>query len=179
MHAQQRGRPRSRQPSQLRHVPRYTDRPRVSRVCCIAMQCLTALLTNQASHCLCVVCSTPQSDRCTCFAAVAGCYQAAQARAHTEYSSDKEAQLSDQLAAVRDDLEAALADKAELESALGLLDRNSKAQIEQLQVWMDVGRGFLLGTREVHVHVGHVFVTGLRVVLPLRRGRGGQLHLMK
>jgi hypothetical protein len=65
------------------------------------------------------------------------CSQAAQARAHTEYSTDKEAQLSDQLAAAREDLEAALADKAELESALGLLDRNSKAQIEQLQVgWM-------------------------------------------
>lgn len=60
--------------------------------------------------------------------------QAAQARANTESSTGKEAQLSDELSAVRDELDAALADKAELETALGLLDRNSKAQIEQLQV---------------------------------------------
>lgn len=49
-------------------------------------------------------------------------------------SSGKEAQLVGELALVRDDLEAALADRAELETALGLLDRNSKKQIEQLQV---------------------------------------------
>jgi len=60
--------------------------------------------------------------------------QVAEARAHTESSSDKEAQLAGELAAMQDELEAALAEKAELETALGLLDRNSKAQIEQLQV---------------------------------------------
>jgi hypothetical protein len=49
-------------------------------------------------------------------------------------SSGKETQLVGELALVRDDLEAALADKAELETALGLLDRNSKKQIDQLQV---------------------------------------------
>lgn len=60
--------------------------------------------------------------------------QAAEARAYTESSTGKEAQLARELDAVRDDLDAVLADKAELETALGLLDRNSKAQIEQLQV---------------------------------------------
>lgn len=62
------------------------------------------------------------------------CLQAAEARAYTESSTGKEAQLARELDAVRDDLDAVLADKAELETALGLLDRNSKAQIEQLQV---------------------------------------------
>jgi hypothetical protein len=69
---------------------------------------------------------------CPGFCSVAA--QAMQARAYTESSTGKEAQLSDELSAVRDELEAALADKAELETALGLLDRNSKAQVEQLQV---------------------------------------------
>jgi hypothetical protein len=69
---------------------------------------------------------------CPAFCSVAA--QAMQARAYTESSTGKEAQLSDELSAVRDELEAALADKAELETALGLLDRNSKAQVEQLQV---------------------------------------------
>jgi hypothetical protein len=54
-----------------------------------------------------------------------------------ESSSGKEAHLAAELSAVKEDLEAALTDKAELETALGLLDRNSKAQMEQLQV----GRG--------------------------------------
>lgn len=35
---------------------------------------------------------------------------------------------------------------------------------------MDVGRGVLVGAGEVYVRVGHVFITGLRVILPVRRG---------
>lgn len=76
------------------------------------------------------------------------CGQAAEARAYTESSTGKEAQLARELAAVRDDLDAALADKAELETALGLLDRNSKAQIEQLQVRGGWGVGG--GGRHLH-----------------------------
>jgi hypothetical protein len=60
--------------------------------------------------------------------------QAAEARSNTESTSGKEAQLSEELQSARHGLEAALADKAELETALGLLDRDSKEQLERLQV---------------------------------------------
>jgi flagellar motor switch/type III secretory pathway protein FliN len=61
-------------------------------------------------------------------------HQAAAAAARTASTSGKEGALAQDLASARAALDDALADKAQLEAALGLLDRDSKAQAEQLQV---------------------------------------------
>jgi hypothetical protein len=54
--------------------------------------------------------------------------------AATRETSGKEADLSAELASVRAELAAALAEKGELEEALGLMEKNNSAQVAALQV---------------------------------------------
>jgi hypothetical protein len=74
-------------------------------------------------------------------------------------TSGKEADLSSELSRVRAELAAALAEKGELEEALGLMEQNNSAQVAALQV------------RRLDEHMSFVPIADTQVLLPLKRKR--------